>query len=97
MGLIAERRAKTPAENETPRRRSRQAGPAKPAERPADAPEEAWAVTDAAADAQALVSLSEFLAKRGLRSQGSACQDAMDAISRLQEEVRQLKAASGQG
>jgi hypothetical protein len=54
-------------------------------------------VTDAAADAQALVSLSEFLATRGLRRQGSACQDAMEAISRLQEEVRQLKAAPGQG
>jgi abortive infection bacteriophage resistance protein len=66
-------------------------------ESPAGAPEEAWAVTDARADAQALVSLSEFLATRGLRRQGSACQDAMDAISRLQEEVRQLRAAPGQG
>ncbi|MGD0092915.1 MAG: hypothetical protein ABSE73_23635 [Planctomycetota bacterium] len=97
MGLIAEGHAKTPATGEASRRRGRQASSAKALERPASAPEEAWAVADAAADAQALVCLSEFLAKRGLRSQGSACQDAMDAISRLQEEVGRLKTAPGQG
>ena len=97
MGLIAERHAKTPLSREAPRRSNHQARPAKPLERPAGAPEEAWAVTDARADAQALVSLSEFLAARGLRRQGSACQDAMDAISRLQEEVRQLRVAPRQG
>jgi mannose-6-phosphate isomerase class I len=97
MGLTAERHAKTPPTREAPRRGSRQAHPAKVLERPEGESEDAWAVADAATDAQALVALSEFLAKRGLRGQGSACQDAMDAISRLQEEVRQLKAAPGRG
>jgi len=55
-----------------------------------------WMDADAAKDAEALIALCEFLHKRGLRTSGSACQDAMNVIVQLEEEARSLKAKLAQ-
>jgi mannose-6-phosphate isomerase class I len=96
MGLTAERHPTTQTEADGPRRKRRQAAAAQSPREPATPDEDAWLMADAESDARALLSLSDFLSHRGLRSHGSACQDAIDAISRLQEEVRQLKTAAQQ-
>lgn len=58
-----------------------------------DEDDDAWAWADSEQDSQALIKLSEFLSDKKLRSNGSSCQDAIDAIVKLEAEVKRLKTA----
>lgn len=52
----------------------------------------AWALDDAEQDGQALLRLVRFLDEHGLRTQPSAIESAIQAISELQTELARLRA-----